>query len=368
MCDGGATAVPRSAPGPAVDPIVLAPVDEVSITTLVDNVYDALLDSDDRVRRTPFAAGTARAPQFEQGSTTVGLRAEHGFSALVSVRRGTRTTTLLFDTGLSPDAMVVNADRLGIDLAGVQAVVLSHGHFDHAGGLAGLAGRGRRRLPMILHPYALTRRRLAMPGSPAQDLPTLSRRAVAAEGFDVIERRWPSLLAAGAVLVTGEIDRSTDFEPGMPPSHQAWDGTAWHPDPLVGDDQALVVHLRGHGLVVLTGCGHAGAVNIVRHAQRLTGVSRLHALLGGLHLAGRASGPAVAPTVDALRAAEPRLLVAGHCTGWRAQHALAAALPDAWLPGSSGSTYHLTAATVPEEPSCQPRPRTGPGSPSSSAG
>ena len=75
--------------------------------------------------------------------------AEHGFSALVSVRRGATTTTLLFDTGLSPDAMVTNADRLGVDLSGIQAVVLSHGHFDHAGGLAGLAGkRGTRSLPM----------------------------------------------------------------------------------------------------------------------------------------------------------------------------------------------------------------------------
>ena len=111
------------------------------VTTLVDNVYDALLTGDDTITRVPLAAGTAQAPQFEPGRTTVGLMAEHGFSALVTVRRGESTTSVLFDTGLSPDAMVTNACLLGLDLSGVHAVVLSHGHFDHAGGLAALAGR-----------------------------------------------------------------------------------------------------------------------------------------------------------------------------------------------------------------------------------
>ncbi|HST64340.1 MAG TPA: MBL fold metallo-hydrolase [Mycobacteriales bacterium] len=346
MCDGddhgsALGSLPRPAAGPAVDPIDLLPVDEVTITSLVDNVYDALLESDERTQRIPFTVGAVRAPQFERGTTTTGLRAEHGFSALVSVRRGPVTTHVLFDTGLSPDAMVVNADRLGVDLTAVQAVVLSHGHFDHAGGLAGLAGRGT--LPMVLHPHSWTPRRLAPPGSPVHELPTLSKRALAAEGFEVIERRWPSLLADGCVLITGEVDRTTDFERGMPPAHQAWNGSSWEHDPLVVDDQALVVHVRDRGLLVLTGCGHAGVVNIVRHAQRLTGVGRLHALVGGLHLSGRAYAPVIDPTVAALRDAAPELLVAGHCTGWRAQSALAGALPDAWVQSSTGSSYRLTA-------------------------
>jgi 7,8-dihydropterin-6-yl-methyl-4-(beta-D-ribofuranosyl)aminobenzene 5'-phosphate synthase len=95
--------------------------------------------------------------------------------------------------------------------------------------------------------------------------------------------------------------------------------------------------------VVLTGCGHAGALNIVRHAQRLTEVPRLHALIGGLHLSGPAFEPIIAPTVRALTAIAPDLLVPGHCTGWRAQHALAGALPNAWAQGSSGTTYHMSA-------------------------
>lgn len=336
---------PRPVGGTAVDPITLEPVDEVVITTLVDNVFDALLPGDERTARTSFGAGVVSAPQFESGRTTVGLRAEHGFSALVTVRRGAGTTTLLFDTGLSPDAMVVNAERLGVDLSAVQAVVLSHGHFDHAGGLAGLAGkRGVRSLPMVVHPHVWTRRRLALPGRQPDELPTLSKRALEAEGLGVLERREPSLLVDGCVLITGEVDRTTEFEHGMPASHQAWNGTDWLHDPTVIDDQALVVHVRGRGLVVLTGCGHAGAVNIVRHAQRLTQVARLSALVGGLHLGGPAFEPIIPPTVAALTKQAPDLIVPGHCTGWRAQHALQAALPDAWTAGSSGSSYQIRAA------------------------
>jgi 7,8-dihydropterin-6-yl-methyl-4-(beta-D-ribofuranosyl)aminobenzene 5'-phosphate synthase len=112
----------------------------------------------------------------------------------------------------------------------------------------------------------------------------------------------------------------------------------------VPDDQALVVHVRGRGLVVLTGCGHAGAVNTVRHAVRLTGVRRLHALLGGLHLGGPAFEPITTPAVQALAELRPALIAPGHCTGWRTQAAFTAALPDAFLPGSSGTRYTLAAA------------------------
>ena len=345
MCDSdgsAAEAMPRTADGPAVDPIALEPVDEVTITTLVDNTYDALLTGDERVTRTPFSAGLASARQFESGGTAVGLVAEHGFAALVTVRRGGTTSTVLFDTGISPDGMALNAERLCVDWSAVQGVVLSHGHFDHAGGFAGLA-KATSSFPMTVHPGIWTKRRLAPRGLEPSEMPTLSKRALEGEGFQVIERRVPSLLLDGCVLITGEVDRTTEFERGMPPAHQALVDGSWQHDPLVLDDQALVVNVRDKGLVVLTGCGHAGAVNIARHAMRLTAVPRLHALLGGLHLGGPAFEPVIAPTRDALTELAPALLVPGHCTGWRAQHALAAAFPDAWVPGSVGSSYRLSA-------------------------
>jgi 7,8-dihydropterin-6-yl-methyl-4-(beta-D-ribofuranosyl)aminobenzene 5'-phosphate synthase len=341
---GAAWSAPRAADGQAVDPVTLPEADEVAVTVMVDNTFDALLAPAAGVTRPPRGAGRVAARQFAGGAAVAGLRAEHGFSALVTVRRGNASSTLLFDTGASPDALAVNAERLGIDVGALQGVVLSHGHFDHAGGFDGLARLlGRSGLPLTVHPAVWTRRRLELPGGQALEMPTLSRDALEREGFQVIERRLPSLLA-GPVLVTGEVDRVTEFEHGMPPQHQAWDGHGWRHDPAVIDDQALVINVRGRGLVIITGCGHAGVVNIVRHAMRLTGVGRLLAVIGGFHLSGPAFEPVIAPTVAALTDLAPELIAPGHCTGWRAQHTLAAALPDAWVQGSVGTTYILSAA------------------------
>jgi 7,8-dihydropterin-6-yl-methyl-4-(beta-D-ribofuranosyl)aminobenzene 5'-phosphate synthase len=352
MCDDhehssaeAAWSAPRAAEGTAVDPVTLPEVDEVAVTTMVDNTFDVLLASADGVSRTSSGAGRVPARQFADGEAIAGLRAEHGFSALITVRSGSSSSTLLFDTGASPDALAVNAGRLGIDVGALQGVVLSHGHYDHAGGFDGLARlRGRSGLPLTVHPAIWTRRRLQLPGGQTMEMPTLSRGALEREGFEVIERRQPSLLVGG-ILVTGEVDRVTEFEHGMPPAHQAWDGRGWQHDPLVIDDQALVVNVRGRGLVVVTGCGHAGVVNIIRHAMRLTRVSRLLAVIGGFHLSGPAFEPVIGPTVSALTELAPELIAPAHCTGWRAQHTLAATLPDAWVQSSVGTTYTLTAAS-----------------------
>lgn len=343
---GVAAIVPRPAGGESVDPIRLEPVDEITITMLVDNVYDGLMVDMGPARRAVMARTTRlTAPMFEGGTTVGGLVAEHGFSALVKVRRGDRAHTVLFDTGVSPDGMAANMERLEIDAGSIAAVVLSHGHFDHAGGLAGLARlRGRTGLPVVIHPLVWTTRRFALPGRPPWELPTLSKAAVEAEGFAIVERRQPSHLFEDCLLITGEVDRTTEFETGMP-FHEARRGDRWEPDPLILDDQALVVHVAGRGLVVLTGCGHAGSVNIARHALRLTGVGHLHALLGGFHLTGPAMEPVIEPTVAALTELAPDVIVPAHCTGWKAQHRLAAALPDAFIPNSVGTSFTLTAAS-----------------------
>ncbi len=340
-----AAAMPRPTEGEAVDPIALEPVDELIVTTLVDNSYDGLMvDMGPAKRMAMKRTPPVPARLFEEGAIAPGMLAEHGFSALVSVRRGERTHTLLFDTGVSPGGMADNMERLGVDVAAIEAVVLSHGHFDHAGGFEGL-GRLRRRsgLPLTLHPLVWTRRRLALPGHSPWRLPTLRRSSLEAEGFEIIERRQPSLLLDGGVLITGEIDRTTDFEQGLP-FHEAQRDGRWEPDPLILDDQALVAHVRGRGLVVLTGCGHGGAVNIARHAMRLTRINRLHGLLGGFHLTGPGFEPIIEPTVDALAHLAPDLIVPAHCTGWRAQHRLAAALPEAFVPNAVGTSFALPAA------------------------
>lgn len=338
-------AAPRTVEGEAVDPIELEPVDEIVITMLVDNAYDGLLTDVGPATR----SGLTKVPGIPSavmidGDTRAGLVAEHGFSALVTVRRGDRSHTVLFDTGVSPNGMADNMERLGVDSTDIEVVVLSHGHFDHAGGLEGLTRLRRRAgLPIVVHPLVWSRRRVAIPEMPAIELPTLSKRSLEAEGFDVIERRQRSLLLDGSVLITGEVDRTTDFETGFP-FHERFHDDTWEPDPLIMDDQALIVNVRDQGIVVLTGCGHAGAVNIARHAMRLTGTDRLHALLGGFHLGGPAFEPIIEPTVSALTAMDPALIVPAHCTGWKAQHRFAAALPEAFVPNAVGTAYTIPAA------------------------
>jgi len=329
----------------AVESVSLEPVDGVHVTTLVDNSCDVLMPDEGLVRRWGPVGTAGSVPVIptemaEGGKTADFLRAEHGFSALVELRANDRTRRVLFDTGVSPDGLVANLDRLAISPETFEAVVLSHGHFDHVMGLDGLAQRlGPRNLPLLLHPDFWSRRRIVSP-SGAWELPVPSRAGIEGGGFQIIEDRRPSFLLDGKMLVTGEIDRTTEFEKGFA-THQAWRDGDWVPDPLIHDDQAVILHVREKGLVVLTGCGHAGIANIVRHAKRLTGVDRVYAVLGGFHLTGGLFEPIIPRTVAALSAETPDVLVPAHCTGWKAQLALAAALPAAFRPNSVGTRFEL---------------------------
>ncbi|HVQ87846.1 MAG TPA: MBL fold metallo-hydrolase, partial [Actinomycetes bacterium] len=156
----------------------------------------------------------------------------------------------------------------------------------------------------------------------------------------IIEQRQPSFLLDGKLLITGEVDRTTEFEQGMP-VHQAFKDGDWVPDPLIHDDQAAVLHVADKGLVILTGCGHAGIVNIVRYTKRLTGVDQVYAVIGGFHLTGRLFEAIIPQTVAALVAESPQVVVPAHCTGWTAQLALANALPGVFTPNAVGSRFEL---------------------------
>ena len=116
--------------------------------------------------------------------------------------------------------------------------------------------------------------------------------------------RGPSFLFEQSVLITGQVERTTDFEKGMP-TQQALIDDEWQPDPWIYDDQAIVMHLRGKGLIILTGCGHAGVINTIRDARRQTGIEPIHAVLGGFHLTGAIFEPIIAPTVAALKEIHP---------------------------------------------------------------
>ena len=321
--------------------ISLAAVDSVRVTSIVDNSADLLAATVGAARDATYRGPRIVSPLMEDGEAFDGLVAEHGYSALIELRRGERTTTVLYDAGLSPFGVRDNMRRLQVDPRDIEAAVMSHGHYDHTTGLQGIIeDLGRSGIPMVLHPDFWNRRRIRLEGTETVEIPTPSRAWIEGAGVQVVEDRRPSLLFEAGLLVTGEVERTTDFERGMPHQEAFRDGR-WVDDGAVYDDQAAVVHVAGKGLVVLTGCGHAGAVNILRHARRITGVERVHAIIGGLHLTGKAFEPIIGPTVEAIAELRPDLIVPAHCTGWKAQLALAQRLPDAVTPNAVGAVFEI---------------------------
>ncbi len=223
--------------------VALQPVDVVDVTIVVDNFTDILLASTDIVRRAPLVWDWYRGDK---------LIAEHGFSLLLTVQRDSHTGTVLFDAGLGRETAMQNLDILGIRVGDLRAVVLSHGHLDHHGGLEGILRRvGRSRMPLLLHPDAWRDRKMVFPTGTEIHWPPPSRGDLEREGVEMLEERNPSLLLDGMVLVTGQVDRTTDFERGMP-SQYARTYTGWEPDAWTWDDQALVLNLKNKGLVVLS--------------------------------------------------------------------------------------------------------------------
>ena len=313
-----------------VTPVTLEAVDRLEITVLVDNSIDVFLPGTEEVQRAPLPA---ELPWGERQA----LIAEHGYAALVRVQAGERSATLLFDAGISTHGLTHNMDVLEVRPLDVHSIILSHGHADHTQGLVGLLKRvGQRRMPILLHPDAFLNRKVIFPDKSELHTPAPNRRLLEQENVEFIEERGPSYLVEGMVLVTGQIHRTTDFEKGFPIHYSEINGT-WQSDPLIHDDQALVVNVRDKGLVVLTGCGHAGAINSIRYAQKLSGTDTVYALLGGLHLTGAIFEPIIPRTVQELKSIGPRLIMPGHCTGWKATHEFAREFPNEFIQPSVGT-------------------------------
>ena len=323
--------------------IPLQPIDAVTISILADNLFDGLLTDQGPAKRPMLGPKMPRVstPLMLGGDTFDAILAQHGFSAMVELTQNGREHHVLFDTGSTPDGMVENMRMLGHSPGNIETVVLSHGHFDHTTGLDGLARTlGRANLPLMIHPEFWNRRRLVIPGRDPFELPTTSKFALQGVGFEIVEDRQPSFLLDGALLVTGEVDRTTAFEQGMP-GQQALRSGEWEWDPLILDDQAILLNVRDKGLVVLTGCGHAGIINIVRYARKLTGIQQVYAIIGGFHLGGMTPEPIIQQTCAALADFDPAVIVPTHCTGFRAIHRLADLLPDAFIQSSVGTRFEL---------------------------
>ncbi len=205
----------------------LRPIDAAEVMILVDNSVDILMSSTTTAERPPLAPDWSERDQ---------LIAEHGYALLLTVSVDGQRESVLYDAGLGRDTLIHNMDVLGLHIADIRTVVLSHGHADHHSGLEGLFRRvGRPRMPLVLHPDAWRERRVVFPTGVEIRMPPPSHQDLDREGWEIVEERGPSLLLDGKILVTGQVDRVTDFEKGFP-LQQALTTDGWEADRWIWDD------------------------------------------------------------------------------------------------------------------------------------
>jgi 7,8-dihydropterin-6-yl-methyl-4-(beta-D-ribofuranosyl)aminobenzene 5'-phosphate synthase len=309
----------------------LQPVDRLEFQILIDNLTDSLSTAPPNVTLEWPALMRAGMRQL---SGRCQCCANHGLAVVVRAFRNGTSHSVLFDAGPVEFAVEYNGSRLGIDFGSIDAVVLSHGHWDHAGGLPMAfelvtKANGGRNIPCYLHPDMFRQRALPLPGGrllPIHEIP--SPDDLAARGAAPVITREPQILLDDMFVVSGEIPRVTDYEKGFPGhKRRSLDGQSWEDDPLIMDERFLAAHVRDKGIVVFTACSHAGVINVLKHAQSSFPAIPLHALAGGFHLAG-GNERIIAETVRDIGAFGLTLIAPGHCTGWRAVNALANAYGD----------------------------------------
>jgi 7,8-dihydropterin-6-yl-methyl-4-(beta-D-ribofuranosyl)aminobenzene 5'-phosphate synthase len=341
-------------------PINLESLDELTLTVVVDNETDTLSTVDPGVPQLPeMASLLARLPpnRHVDGHPAIeGFEhlcvACHGLSVLASARRGSVHTTVLFDVGPSGEVWLANAKRLGVDLAVIEVLFLSHWHSDHSGGFPAVieaiaaerAAAGLSALVVDLHPDRPDQRGVKLPSGTMVLLPPEPTFAsIEAAGGRIVTHDSPHLVG-DCFLASGTIDRVTDYETGLA-GHHTFRGDDVEPDPLILDERFLTAHVRGRGITVLSACSHAGVVNACLGAMELVPETPVDVVLGGYHLAGAGMEDRIPQTVrDLAERVAPRVVAPGHCTGWRAKAALADAFsPGRYGPSVVGTRYQLAA-------------------------
>ena len=311
----------------------LKAIERLEVVTLIDNYIDVLISSSQKVKR---------SPHYKNGKIAPPLIAEHGLSLLVRVFENGKPHSFLLDVGWSATGVLHNLKELEINTNEIEAVILSHGHMDHHGALKGFLNLKSTPTPVIVHPDVFLKNRfLVLSNGERIHFPALEEKVLKKTRAQIIKNKSPYLLASGLVLVTGEIERTTDFEKGIPNAYRV-EAEKIERD-LIWDDQTLVIHLKGKGLVILTGCAHSGIINTIRYAQKITGIGLVYAVIGGFHLSGQAFEAIIPKTLKELKAVNPTLIYPMHCTGWKATMAIAGQMPGQFVQSSVGTALLLSA-------------------------
>ena len=260
-----------------------------------------------------------------------GVLAEWGLSILVE----TKGLKILVDTGAS-STVPYNVRTLSVDLSSINKIVLSHGHFDHTGGLKGVLLQAGRKIEVIAHPDVFgnkhtrvgqTERYIGMP---------YNRKELESAGASFKLSKEPVWITDN-IVTTGEIPMSTEYETIEPHFFLKTD-TGTVPDTFT-DDQALIIKIE-MGLIVILGCAHRGMINTLRHAQKITGVEEINTVIGGTHLL-QVSEERTLMTAAALQEMGVQRMGVSHCTGMKASVLLAQQLGDAFFSNNTGSTITI---------------------------
>jgi 7,8-dihydropterin-6-yl-methyl-4-(beta-D-ribofuranosyl)aminobenzene 5'-phosphate synthase len=257
---------------------------------------------------------------------------------------GGRAHDFLFDFGTQVQGIKRNIELLNLDLRRIEAVALSHDHWDHEAAFVELlqAKRDdlRKEIPFYVGEGFFMGTYVKRPTGQIQNLSVLARDDVERLGLvKVVEVRSPAALVPGAYL-TGRVEQVTDYEK-IPTTFLAKRGDQYVQEEFIGE-QAVVMHAKGKGLVVLSACAHRGIVNTVKHAQKMTGVTRIHAVIGGFHLTG-ARPEVIHRTVADVKAIRPDYIVPTHCTGFEAITAFAREMSDQFILNTAGTRYVIEA-------------------------
>ena len=322
------------------NPLPLEEVDAVEITSLIDNTVD-FNSTNPNIDVQKVREWTRNRMGIEWTKKYFRLPfAEHGFSVLIKIFSKKNYSTILFDAGLSLDGVVTNATRMGIDLTEIDYIILSHGHYDHFGGLVKvIKAIKRKKLPIIVHEDMFKIRGVINPDGTIREYPRFPSNAQVGPAR-YLRTKQPFLLFENKILVSGEIPRKTDFEKGFP-GHCEYSNEKWVPDTWIWDDQAIIINVKHKGLIIISGCAHAGIVNTTLFGQQITEINKVYAIMGGFHLAGKNFEPRISKTVEKLQQISPTVIVPMHCTGWRGNNAFFEAMPQAFVGNSVGNLYRI---------------------------